>query len=147
MCRQFVKYAQLPWAERILLIYIYILLGIVRFTILVFPFHFWAAYLRKSIKKSPEGDKGETEVLRISRAIELMRRYTPWESKCLVQAITGKILLRQRRLKNTLYLGISKDQKNNLIAHAWLCSGKMVVTGGGIIDKFTVVEKFTDNSK
>ena len=93
------------------------------------------------------GNRENTEIgfmRRLSWAIELMSRYTPWESKCLVQAITGKLFLRQRRIENTLYLGVAKTQEESLIAHAWLRSGDDIVTGVCDSKEFTVVAKFTD---
>lgn len=109
------------------------------------PFRYLSFFLGKHMEESD--NKGNTEIdfmRRISWAIELMSRFTPWESKCLVQAITGKLFLRQRKLENTLYLGVAKIQEESLIAHAWLRSGDDIVTGVCDSKKFTVVAMFTD---
>ena len=97
------------------------------------------------MKESPFIDENEnTFINRVGWAIQIVSRYTPWESKCLVQAITGKILLRHRRLQNTMYLGVAKDKGDQMIAHAWLRSGNKLVTGGRNSSMFTVVAKFAD---
>lgn len=55
---------------------------------------------------------------------------TPWESKCLVQALTAKKLLNGKGLPCTLYMGVGKDEEGQMIAHAWLRCGNVFVTGG-----------------
>ena len=74
--------------------------------------------------------------------METISRYTPWESKCLVQAIVVKVLLNRRRIKSALYLGVAKTGQGGLAAHAWLCAGGSVVTGDDCGAEFTVVAKF-----
>jgi len=139
------KYCQLSWGLKILLVQAFMLLGFVRLAIMVIPFRFLALNLGKQMQEAPEDDYGESDyVHQISWAIQLVSRYTPWESKCLVQAITGKIFLRQRRLNNTLYLGVAKSRENKMVAHAWLFCGKSVVTGAEGSGDFTVVGKFAD---
>ncbi len=140
-----VKYLRCSWQDRLLLLYTLMLLGIIRLILLTVPFRYIAAYLGKHMGESPYDDQeGNEFIRRVSWAIQVMCRYTPWESKCLVQAICGKILLRHACLQNTLYLGVTKFQGNKMVAHAWLRSGNFVVTGGGITDAFTIISKFAD---
>jgi hypothetical protein len=54
---------------------------------------------------------------------------TPWQSKCLVRALTIQKLLRDRKISSTLYLGVGKDS-DSLIAHAWIRCGKYYLSGG-----------------
>jgi hypothetical protein len=44
----------------------------------------------------------------------------------------------------TLVLGVAKDTiaEGGLSAHAWLCSGGAVLTGGNGMDRFTAVAVF-----
>lgn len=145
MFKRIIKYFQMPWTDRLLLAKTFMLLGSVRLALLVTPFRILAAFLGRHMEESPYYKCREVLYIhRISWAIELMSCYTPWESKCLVQAITGKILLRRKRLPNTLYLGLAKDQNKQLIAHAWLRSGKDTVTGAYGRERFTITAKFTD---
>ncbi|GBF33820.1 hypothetical protein DCCM_2931 [Desulfocucumis palustris] len=82
---------------------------------------------------------------RIGRVVETVSRYTPWESKCLVQAIVGKIMLRRRGINNTLYLGVGRDEGKSLVAHAWLRCGEMIITGSQGRERFAAVGKFADD--
>ena len=79
----------------------------------------------------------------VSRAINIMSRYTIWESQCLVKAIAGMKMLEKRKIDSTLYLGTAKDENGGLIAHAWLRSGPFYITGFEVMDRFTVVSKFS----
>jgi hypothetical protein len=78
----------------------------------------------------------------ISQAIHIMSKYTFWESKCLVKAIAGMKMLERRKIESTIYLGTAKDETGKMIAHAWLRSGPIFVTGFEEMSKFTVVGKF-----
>lgn len=139
------KYFRLPWTERILLLSTFVLLGFVRLALMIIPFHYLTVFLGKHMEESDNKENTENGFIRrLSWAIELMSSYTPWESKCLVQAITGKLLLRQKRLENTLYLGVAKTKEEGMIAHAWLRSGDDIVTGKCDSKEFTVVATFAD---
>jgi len=67
---------------------------------------------------------------------------TPWESKCLVRALTAQKLLKRKKIHSTMYLGCKMDE-GKMVAHAWLRCGAMYVTGGnGANDGYAVVDKF-----
>ncbi len=76
----------------------------------------------------------------VSYAVDHICNRTPWESKCLVRALTAQKLLRRKRIHSTLYLGCGlKDDK--MVAHAWLRAGAFYVTGGNGED-YTIVDKY-----
>ncbi|WP_340371756.1 lasso peptide biosynthesis B2 protein [Peribacillus sp. FSL E2-0218] len=83
----------------------------------------------------------------VSRAITIMSRYTIWESQCLVKAMAAMKMLERRNIDSTLYLGTAKDENGGLIAHAWLRSGPFYITGYEVMDRFTVVSKFSKKNK
>ncbi|NGY80490.1 lasso peptide biosynthesis B2 protein (plasmid) [Bacillus megaterium] len=83
----------------------------------------------------------------ISHAIHMMSKYTFWESQCLVKAVAGMKMLERRHIESTLYLGTAKDKNGKLIAHAWLRSGSIYVTGSEGMERFTVVGKFSKRIK
>ena len=125
---------------------VFFLTGIVRLAIISLPFRWLSPALGKHMQESPMNEKDLN--LKAAREVgwvcEKVSRYTPWESKCLVQAIIAKIILRQLGIANTLYLGVSKDKQNGLVAHAWLRCGEIVITGGQSQERFTIVSKFAD---
>jgi len=108
------------------------------------PFKWIAPVLGQHMASTDEISSKENQqtAIRISRAICTLSDHLPWECKCLVQAMSGKIMLRQRKVATTLYLGVSKKENNDLGAHAWLRMGELVILGGGGLEQFAVVSTF-----
>ncbi|MCE7792757.1 lasso peptide biosynthesis B2 protein [Salipaludibacillus sp. CUR1] len=88
--------------------------------------------------------ESKKDLARVSQAIHMMSKYTFWESKCLVKAIAAMKMLERRRIGSTMYLGTAKDEKGDLIAHAWLRSGPYFICGSEGMEKFTVVSMFAN---
>lgn len=89
-----------------------------------------------------EDSKKET-LREVAVAINIISKYTIWESMCLVKAIAASKMLEKRGIESTLYLGTSKDETGKMIAHAWLRTGQYYITGGEGIEKFTVIGKYS----
>ncbi|MFT4412555.1 lasso peptide biosynthesis B2 protein [Fredinandcohnia humi] len=108
------------------------------------PFSKIAPSLGESMEETPYAPVNENikKVKNISNAIQIMSHYTFWESQCLVKAIAGMKMLERRRIESTLYLGTARDENGKMIAHAWLRSGPIYVSGAEGMEKFTVVGKF-----
>lgn len=85
-------------------------------------------------------------IKQIAGAVDLMSRYTLWESKCLVRAIANMKMLERRRIASTLYLGTGKDEQGKMIAHAWLRSGTIYLSGAEVMKNFVVVETFANKA-
>lgn len=124
----------------------YIYTGVARAFILFMPFN----KLRKRMGKSKSESREDVEVndyrvaKRINWIVTQAAKYTPWSSRCLVQALTAKKMLTRRSIPTTLYLGVKKDIENNMKAHAWVRCGTYIVTGGMNKDEYTVVAKFSN---
>lgn len=147
MISRLIKFFSMSWREQLLFIEAFCLTGVVRFAVLSLPFRWLAPFLGKHMRESPEKeDNLKLEAARrVGRMVEKVSRHTVWESKCLVQAIVCKIMLRRRGIASTLYLGVGKDEKKSLVAHAWLRCGGKILTGGRGVEHFTIVGKFADN--
>jgi hypothetical protein len=141
------SFLRLPWPEKRLYTEALCLTGLVRLAVLLLPFRWLAPHLGQPMLESPaEENNFQLEAARrVGRVVETVSRYTPWASKCLVQAIAGKFLLRQRGIGSTLYLGVGQDEEKGLIAHAWLRCGGVILTGEEGRERFTVVGKFADD--
>jgi hypothetical protein len=66
---------------------------------------------------------------RIAWAVSVAARYIPG-SKCLVQAIAGRNLLASYGFPSEIHIGVAKDSKNWLNAHAWVEVDGETVIGG-----------------
>ncbi len=124
-------------------------MGISRASIRILSFRQISPHLGQRELSTPKsGLTVEIEQLarRVSRMIQIASRHMPWQSKCLVQAMAAKAMLRKRRVPTTLYLGVAKGNGADLSAHAWLRSGNQIITGGGNLDLYVVVTTFGDSS-
>lgn len=84
----------------------------------------------KNIESSLEGTKeGYLIGRKISMVVNKTLEITPWESKCLVRAVTAKKMMKKRGYETTLYLGVGKDEEG-INAHAWLRYGEVYLMGG-----------------
>ena len=79
---------------------------------------------------------------KIRRIVTTISRYTPWESLCLVQALTVQRMLKKRNISTTIYLGVNKNN-NEMKAHAWIRCGRMYITGGNG-SGYATVAKFSN---
>ena len=135
------KYFSKPLSEKTLYLEATFWLGISRLAILILPFKWIAPFLGTHMASSDENGDRKTEIS-VSRAILTMSRHLPWECKCLVQTISGKMMFRRRRIPSTLYLGVAKKEDGDLNAHAWLRAGATIILGGGGLERFAVVSTF-----
>jgi len=137
--------------ERDLLVEAMWWLGVARGAILALPFR-WTARL---FALSP----GETQTVvnpdspevtqRIAWALRVASARSPWRSTCLAQALAGSVMLRRRRLPGTLVLGVARSdaEGRQLMAHAWLSSGRAIITGIDEHERYNAVAKFTVNRR
>lgn len=124
----------------------YIYTGFARLFILFVPFNKLRQHMGKYRNESDD-DVSEKEYYiaeRISFIVNKVASFTPWESKCLVRALTAQKLLKEEGISTTVYLGVKKDEDMKMIAHAWTRCGKLIVTGDECKEGFVVVAKFAN---
>ena len=119
--------------------------GFYRAFILFIPFNKLRRRMGKHKEESRENETKDVYKIasHISWVVTLIASKTPWESKCLVQALTAQRMLKKKGISSTIYLGVGKSG-NEMKAHAWLRCGEYYVTGGAIRDQYTVVAKFAN---
>ena len=76
----------------------------------------------------------------IKYAVERTCNHTPWESKCLVRALTAQKLLKRKKIASTMYLGCGMEN-GKMVAHAWIRVSDYYITGGNG-EGYTVVSTF-----
>jgi hypothetical protein len=132
--------------ERGLFIEALVLLGVMRASILLFPFRRITNLLGLAQGHTPSIPVTDMTVgpVTIGWAVQAAATRTPWESACLVQALTGMIMLSHRGIGATLYLGVAKDESNpgTMTAHAWLRCGDTILTGAGGVERFSAISSF-----
>ena len=124
----------------------YPLLGLARLALLSIPFRVIAPWLGQQLRAGVPvplvTDAQMTRARHVGWAVRTAACYTPWESKCLAQAMVARLLLGLQRLPYVLYLGVRKDDAAGMAAHAWVCTGRAAITGGHGCGQFTVVGAF-----
>ena len=146
LIRKSKSFVRIKWRDKILFFQAFFLSGIARMAILYIPFKRVKKYMGKPMSESPfEVDNEVYKVAkRVAWAVNQACQYTPWKSKCLVRAIIAQRMLKRHKIFSTIYLGVNKDKKNNMQAHAWLRCGEVFVTGGYEKNDFKEVARFSN---
>lgn len=142
-CNTFIK---LDNESKLGFIEAFIYTGIFRGYILFVPFNKFRNKIGNVKTESPEiVDDDDIKIAKkISFLVNKASQYTPWESKCLVKALTAQKMLKKKGISTTLYLGVKKDLQNNMLAHAWIRCGNYYVTGGINRQGYAIVAKFSN---
>lgn len=88
-------------------------------------------------------EKEQRKLYRLMKAINFASDKTPWKNTCLVRAIAVKLMLRRRKIKSTVYLGVGEEE-GRFEAHAWVKAGDRIICGKTSKDCFKVVSYFGD---
>lgn len=147
---------RIAYRNRYVLLEALLWLALARLAMVLLPFRWVAPYLGQRMAETPVEQlptEQQQQLRNIAWAIRKLSAHTPWESKCLVQAMAAKHMLKSRQINSTLYLGVmrngcgDKTDADPLKAHAWLRSGHMLLTGGQGYQYFTVVATFADGQQ
>lgn len=139
------KFLGLTWAERGLVLEALLRLGLARLAVKALPFQKVVSLLGEKGRETPQEplpqDQADT-ARRVSLAIRRTRRFTPWDSNCLAQAIAACQMLRRRGVPTTAYLGAALGGPKGMIAHAWVRSGKQIITGFEGMRRYGIVARY-----
>jgi len=141
------KFSSRSWQERGLFVESFVLLGVMRAAILLFPFRRITSLLglaQGDTSTMPAADM-TIDSATIGWSIQAAAARTPWESACLAQALTGMVMLSRRGIGAILYLGVARDESGAeaMSAHAWLRCGEAILTGAGGVERFSAISSFT----
>lgn len=137
--------------ERGLILEAFFCLGLMRAALLVMPF--WRITGMMGLTQCGADVMSESlfadKAASIGWALRAAASRTPWVSTCLVQALAGSLMLRTRNIPGIICLGVSKNSSNTepLSAHAWLHSGKAILTGADGHEQFVTVSAFVWSPK
>jgi hypothetical protein len=141
------KFSSRSWQERRMFAEAFVLLGVMRAAIVLFPFRKITARLGLTPGASPAVSNPVLSVkpTDIGWAVQAAAARTPWQSACLVQALTGMLMLGRRGINATLYLGVARDESGAeaMAAHAWLRCGAAILTGAGGVERYVAISSFS----
>ena len=133
--RRISKFLNLSSAEQRLLIKAWILLGLIRLGLELFPF----STLRKLLDRLRPilgGFEKESSEEHLVWAVTVVSRYIPMAT-CLAQALTAQFLLQQVGHQACLHIGVEEAEKGGLKAHAWVESQGRILIGGIDLNRYT----------
>jgi Transglutaminase-like superfamily len=111
--------------ELLLLLKAAITVAAVRLALWLVPYDKIRAYLKKPQPVSNHPQSAASVV----RFVNAASRVIPLAT-CLTRAVAAELLLRRNGHDASLQIGVSKTTSNNLLAHAWVESGGVIVIGG-----------------
>ena len=79
---------------------------------------------------------------RVGFAVGVAGANVPWRSDCFPQAIAASRLLKRLGHSSAIHFGVDKAGPDDLVAHAWLTCGGIVVTGEGDLDRYVEIHRF-----
>lgn len=142
LSRKWQSFKRLPLRVRAALPLAWLMLGLARLAIVALPFDVVRRWLGGHHDVAPWLHRLRPEQTRAARdvgqLVRLAARYTPWTANCLPQALVARSLLIMARQPHTVFFGLRRES-SGLMAHAWVASGMVVVTGGYGFGHYTVV--------
>ena len=124
------KFFHLPFRQKMMFSEALFWAAFYRFQVLYMPFAKLSLKIGTMGYETPDDADYRVAVRTVRTVVESVCRHTPWESKCLVRALTAKKMLNRRGYPCTLYMGVQTGTDGKMEAHAWLRCGNLFVTGG-----------------
>ncbi len=127
--RRILKFLHLPSTDRRVLVKSAFLLIIVRLGLSILPFKTLLDFIDSMKPKAAGGSSVDMmSPDRLVWAVVVASKYIPF-TKCLTQALVAQILFAQYGYAAQLRIGVKKDGRKRLKAHAWVESQGQIVIG------------------
>jgi hypothetical protein len=126
------KFVALSSTERLLLVRVAFLVGLVRVGTWLLPFRVVRGLSARLGRQAAGSRRRDVPNERLAWAVEAVGKRIPGGGNCLVQALSAQVLLDRRNRPAQLRIGVAKGPGGELQAHAWVESeGKLVIGGAG----------------
>lgn len=136
-----VRFTEIGWRERGLLIEASVLLTLSSLAISLLPFR-WVARIAGRDGAAADGVDREAAVAEIRWAVSAAGRFAPWKPVCFQHGLAAHWMLRRRFIPSTLYYGASSDPQRGIIAHVWIKSRDVPVIGCEEAGRYAVLATF-----
>lgn len=124
-------FARLPFKTKRLFLEALITSAWVKLSLSFFPFKKVLTWLGGMQTESDTNAQPQTLDTRrqIKTALVLCNKYALWPTECYTLSLTGKLLLKRRKIASTLYIGFKKDETGKYKGHAWLRANDTYISG------------------
>ncbi len=127
------KFLSLSLREKFLLMKAVILVLAIRVGLTLLPFSTLQKLLAKGTKKHIDQDhKGRPSIDQVAWSVAAASHCVP-KATCLVQALAIQVLLLREGYPANLKIGVTKGDRGELQAHAWVESEGRILNGGSEI--------------
>jgi hypothetical protein len=124
------KFLALSSAERLLLVKVAFLVGLVRVGTWLLPFRVVRKVAARLGRPSAGRRSGDVPTERLAWAVDVTGKHIPGGGNCLVQALATQVLLDRRNRPAQLRIGVARGRLGQFEAHAWVESEGKIVIGG-----------------
>lgn len=121
--RRLKRFAQLTAVERRILVRVFFVVGVARAALCAFS----TDTARKIAAQAAAGASGSLD--QVVWAVSVASRYLPGVT-CLAQAVAAQALLTESGFPSQVEIGVARDDRRRLQAHAWVVCHGQVVLGG-----------------
>lgn len=137
------KFVQLSWADRLLVIEASVALIFASLVIAILPFRRIGVFASPHLRGAePNPDERAQIVQRVRWAVGACASRLPVRAKCFEQGLATQRMLRQRGVDTSLYFGAAPDDQKRIAAHVWVRDGDSDVIGCDIATQFVVMAVF-----
>jgi hypothetical protein len=128
------KFLRLPPERRRLLLASIALIATVRILLRLLPFD-WVRKMLDRAARRPSEHTTAGAIEAVTWAIEVASHLVPTGTHCLTMALVAQLLLVRRGCPATLHFGIPRQPATAFVAHAWVVSNGVVVSGGPDVER------------
>ena len=138
LIRKTKSFISLSFVDQLFFPLVWLLLGMARIVILFVPFRAFSSWL--GVHSNVNVSVPDLSIMQTNRAkrlgvlVKASAKVTPWKSECFPRALVACFLLRLARIPYVMHFGLAKNTDTSssdpMKAHAWVVTGRVLVTGG-----------------
>lgn len=138
MIGRLLKFLRMPWASRVTLFEVAVLLVLVRLGLLLLSYERLLAILaRFSVPRLDDRRRNPEYGPSVTWAASGLGGLIFRDRPCLTQALVVRLLLNRAGRQPELKIGVTKDRAGDLRGHAWLeLDGRVIIGGGRSPDRY-----------
>jgi hypothetical protein len=131
------KFVALSAGERRLLAKAVVAVGSIRIGLWILPFRILRPLLARfaGAAVAPDARAAAPDADRLAWAVSTAARRVP-RATCLTQALAAQLLLARSGERSELHIGVARDERRGVTAHAWLAARGRIVLGGESVERY-----------